>query len=136
MLAGFLRGERSSPSGAKTVDLEVPAYAEIVLEGTIEPGEPRRRGSIRRPHRLLLARWSRSQSSASPDDMRREAIYPSIVVGVPPAEDAWLGKATERIFLPLAHDRARDRGLRPARGRRLPQLRDRLDPEGIKPCGR
>ena len=32
--------------------------------------------------------------------MRRDAIYPSIVVGVPPAEDAWLGKATERIFLP------------------------------------
>ena len=32
--------------------------------------------------------------------MRREAIYPSIVVGVPPAEDAWLAKATERIFLP------------------------------------
>ena len=34
--------------------------------------------------------------------MRRDAIYPSIVVGVPPAEDAWLGKATERIFLPGA----------------------------------
>ena len=48
--------------------------------------------------------------------MRRDAIYPSIVVGKPPQEDAWLGKATERIFLPAVQDDgAGDRRLRPAR---------------------
>ena len=64
--------------------------------------------------------------------MRRDAIYPSIVVGKPPQEDAWLGKATERIFLPAVRmTRARDRRLRPAGRGRVPQLRDRLDPEGL-----
>ena len=118
---------------AKTVDLEVPANAEIVLEGYIEKGELGDRGAVRRPHRLLLAAPSRSRSSTSPRmTMRRDAIYPSIVVGKPPAEDAWLGKATERIFLPArADDRAGDRRLRPAGRGRVPQLRDRLDPQGV-----
>ena len=64
--------------------------------------------------------------------MRRDAIYPSIVVGVPPQEDAWLGKATERIFLPairMTVPEIVDYDL-PGRGR-VPQLRDRLDPQGV-----
>ena len=64
--------------------------------------------------------------------MRRDAIYPSIVVGKPPQEDAWLGKATERIFLPaIRATRARDRRLRPAGRGRVPQLLHRLDPQGV-----
>ena len=60
--------------------------------------------------------------------MRRDAIYPSIVVGKPPQEDAWLGKATERIFLPAMRTTAAgDRRLRPAGRGRLPQLLHRLD---------
>ena len=64
--------------------------------------------------------------------MRRDAIYPSIVVGKPPAEDAWLGKATERIFLPavrMSVPEIVDYDLPVARG--VPQLRDRLDPQGV-----
>ena len=54
--------------------------------------------------------------------MRRDAIYPSIVVGKPPQEDAWLGKATERIFLPaIRMTRPGDRRLRPAGRRGVPQ---------------
>jgi 4-hydroxy-3-polyprenylbenzoate decarboxylase len=100
MLAGFLRGEAVELVPAKTVDLEVPANAEIVLEGYIEKGELGTEGPF--------GDHTGYYSPAEPFPvfhltcmtMRRDAVYPSIVVGVPPAEDAWLGKATERIFLP------------------------------------
>jgi 4-hydroxy-3-polyprenylbenzoate decarboxylase len=100
MLAGFLRGEAVELVKCKTVDLEVPAEAEIVLEGYIEKGELGTEGPF--------GDHTGYYSPAEPFPvfhltcmtMRRDAIYPSIVVGVPPAEDAWLGKATERIFLP------------------------------------
>ena len=55
MLAGFLRRERVELVKCVTVDLEVPANAQIVLEGYVEPGERRREGPVRRSHRLLLA---------------------------------------------------------------------------------
>ena len=64
--------------------------------------------------------------------MRRDAIYPSIVVGKPPQEDAWLGKATERIFLPAVRmtvPEIVDYDL-PVAGA-FHNLRDRLDPEGV-----
>ena len=100
MLAGFLRGRPVDLVKGKTVDLEVPANAEIILEGYIEKGELGTEGPF--------GDHTGYYSPAEPFPifhltcmtMRRDAIYPSIVVGVPPAEDAWLGKATERIFLP------------------------------------
>ena len=55
MLAGFLRRERVELVKCVTVDLEVPANAQIILEGYVEPGERRREGPVRRSHRLLLA---------------------------------------------------------------------------------
>ena len=55
MFAGFLRGEPVELVKGVTVDLEVPAHAEIVLEGYVEQRRPRRRGPVRRPHRLLHA---------------------------------------------------------------------------------
>ena len=100
MLAGFLRGEPVELVKAKTVDLEVPANAEIVLEGYVEAGDEGIEGPVRRSHRLLLAGRAVPVFHLTAMTMRRDAIYPSIVVGKPPAEDAWLGKATERIFLP------------------------------------
>ncbi len=100
MLAGFLRGEAVELVKCKTVDLEVPANAEIVLEGLIEKDEVGTEGPFgdhtgyySPPEPFPIFRLTCMT-------MRRDAIYPSIVVGVPPAEDAWLGKATERIFLP------------------------------------
>jgi 4-hydroxy-3-polyprenylbenzoate decarboxylase len=100
MLAGFFKGSPVELVKAKTVDLEVPANAEIILEGYIEKGELGTEG--------LFGDHTGYYSPAEPFPifhltamtMRRDAIYPSIVVGVPPQEDAWLGKATERIFLP------------------------------------
>jgi 4-hydroxy-3-polyprenylbenzoate decarboxylase len=101
MLAGWLRGKGVEMVRCKTVDLEVPAHAEIVLEGYVDPAEGRTEGpfgdhtgyySLANPYPVFhLTAVTR----------RRQPIYPTIVVGRPPMEDYWLGKATERLFLPI-----------------------------------
>ena len=100
MLAGFLRGEPVELVRCKTVDLEVPANAEIVLEGHVSKDDI----GIEGPFGDHTGYYSHAEPfpifRISAMTMRRDAIYSSIVVGKPPAEDAWLGKATERIFLP------------------------------------
>lgn len=100
MLAGFLRGDPVELVKAVSVDLEVPANAEIVLEGTIECGEVGVEGPFGDHTGYYTAAEPFPVFRLSALTMRRDAIYPSIVVGRPPQEDAWLGKATERIFLP------------------------------------
>jgi 4-hydroxy-3-polyprenylbenzoate decarboxylase len=100
MLAGFLRGEAVELVQAKTVDLEVPATAEIVLEGYVETGDEGTEGPFGDHTGYYTAPEPFPVFHVTAMTMRRDAIYPSIVVGKPPAEDAWLGKATERIFLP------------------------------------
>jgi 4-hydroxy-3-polyprenylbenzoate decarboxylase len=100
MLAGFLRGEPVQLVHAKTVDLDVPANAEIVLEGYIEKDELTAEGPFGDHTGFYTAAEPFPVFHVTAMTMREGAIYPSIVVGKPPAEDAWLGKATERIFLP------------------------------------
>jgi 4-hydroxy-3-polyprenylbenzoate decarboxylase len=100
MLAGFLRGDPVEVVKCKTVDLEVPANAEIVLEGTIAKDELGLEGPFGDHTGYYTAAEPFPVFRLSAITMRRDAIYPSIVVGKPPQEDAWLGKATERIFLP------------------------------------
>jgi 4-hydroxy-3-polyprenylbenzoate decarboxylase len=100
MLAGFFRGEPVEMVKAKTVDLEVPANAEIVLEGTIEHGDMGLEGPFGDHTGYYTPQEPFPIFRLTAMTMRRGAIYPSIVVGKPPQEDAWLGKATERIFLP------------------------------------
>jgi 4-hydroxy-3-polyprenylbenzoate decarboxylase len=100
MLAGFLRGEPVELVSAKTVDLEVPNNAEIVLEGYIEKDELTAEGPFGDHTGFYTAAEPFPVFHVTAMTMREDAIYPSIVVGKPPAEDAWLGKATERIFLP------------------------------------
>ncbi|HEX6491379.1 MAG TPA: menaquinone biosynthesis decarboxylase [Gaiellaceae bacterium] len=100
MLAGFLRGSPVQLLQAKTVDLEVPANAEIVLEGYIDKDELTAEGPFGDHTGYYTAAEPFPVFHVTAVTMREHAIYPSIVVGKPPAEDAWLGKATERIFLP------------------------------------
>ncbi len=100
MLAGFLRGAPVELVQGVTVDLEVPANAEIVLEGFIEKDELGSEGPFGDHTGYYTAAEPFPVFHVTAMTMRREAIYPSIVVGKPPQEDAWLGKATERIFLP------------------------------------
>jgi 4-hydroxy-3-polyprenylbenzoate decarboxylase len=100
MLAGFLRGEPVELVQGKTVDLEVPAHAEIVLEGYVEQGDLADEGPFGDHTGYYTGIEPFPVFHVTALTMRRDAIYPSIVVGKPPQEDAWLGKATERIFLP------------------------------------
>ena len=100
MLAGFLRGEPVELVKAKTVSIAVPANAEIVLEGFVKKGEL----GVEGPFGDHTGYYSPAEPfpifHLTAMTMRENAIYPSIVVGKPPAEDAWLGKTTERLFLP------------------------------------
>src|SRR5213596_478552 len=85
---------------AKPVDIDVPANAEIVLEGYIEQDELTDEGPFGDHTGYYTPPEPFPVFHLTALTMRRDAIYPSIVVGKPPQEDAWLGKATERIFLP------------------------------------
>jgi 4-hydroxy-3-polyprenylbenzoate decarboxylase len=100
MLAGFLKGEPVELVKGKTVDVEVPASAEIVLEGYVRQGDLADEGPFGDHTGFYTAVEPFPVFHVTAMTMRRDAIYPSIVVGKPPQEDAWLGKATERIFLP------------------------------------
>ncbi len=100
MVAGFLRGEPVELVKGVTVDVQVPAHAEIVLEGYVERGEEVAEGPFGDHTGFYTPPEPFPVFHVTAMTMRRDAIYPSIVVGKPPQEDAWLGKATERIFLP------------------------------------
>jgi 4-hydroxy-3-polyprenylbenzoate decarboxylase len=100
MFAGFLRGSAIDVVRGVTVDLEVPANAEIVLEGYVEQGDLAEEGPFGDHTGYYTAAEPFPVFHLTAITMRKDAIYPSIVVGKPPQEDAWLGKATERIFLP------------------------------------
>jgi 4-hydroxy-3-polyprenylbenzoate decarboxylase len=100
MVAGFLRGEPVELVKGVTVDLEVPADAEIVLEGYVDKDELTDEGPFGDHTGFYTPVERFPVFNVTAITMRRDAIYPSIVVGKPPQEDAWLGKATERIFLP------------------------------------
>ena len=101
MLAGWLRRERVEMVKCKTIDLEVPANAEIVLEGYVDPTEQRLEGPFgdHTGYYSLADQYPVLHVTAITH--RRKAIYATTVVGYPPQEDYWLGKATERMFLPL-----------------------------------
>ena len=86
----------------KTVDLEVPACADFVLEGYVDPQRALFDEGPFGDHTGLL--HARRRLPALPRHgvtHRKDAVYPATLVGPPPMEDAWLGKATERLFLPL-----------------------------------
>ncbi len=100
MVAGFLRDAPVELVKCVSVDLEVPATAEIVLEGYVEQGDLTAEGPFGDHTGYYTPAEPFPVFHVTALTMRREAIYPSIVVGKPPQEDAWLGKATERIFLP------------------------------------
>jgi 4-hydroxy-3-polyprenylbenzoate decarboxylase len=102
MFAGFLRKRAVSTVRCKTIDLEVPAEADFVLEGYVEPREDLVEEGPFGDHTgyyTPIDRFPRFHVTAI--TRRTDAVYPATLVGPPPMEDAWLGKATERMFLPL-----------------------------------
>src|SRR5580700_3104409 len=99
--AGLLRGKPVELVRAKSVDLVVPAEAEFVLEGYVDNEDLRLEGPFG-DHTGVYSLADRYPTfHVTCLTHRRNPVYPATVVGKPPMEDAWLGKATERIFLPL-----------------------------------
>ena len=101
LFAGFLNGGAIELVKCKTIDLEVPANAEIVIEGYVDPNEKLYEGPFGDHTGFYsLADWYPA-FHVTAITTRRDPIYPTTIVGKPPMEDYFLGKATERIFLPL-----------------------------------
>jgi 4-hydroxy-3-polyprenylbenzoate decarboxylase len=100
MLAGFTRKKKVELVQCITQDMQVPSDADIVIEGYIDPNE----------EYILEGPFGDHTGYYSLADFypkfhitcithRKDAVYPATIVGIPPQEDAWIGKATERIFL-------------------------------------
>ena len=100
MIAGFLRGKSLEIVKCETVDLEVPAHAEIILEGYVELGELRTEGPFGDHTGFYTMTDQYPVFHLTCITHRRDPIYAATIVGKPPMEDAWMGKAVERIFLP------------------------------------
>lgn len=99
--AGLLRGKSVELVRAKTVDLLVPAEAEFALEGYVDNEDLRTEGPFG-DHTGVYSLADRYPTfHVTCVTHRRKPVYAATVVGKPPMEDAWLGKATERIFLPI-----------------------------------
>lgn len=101
LFAGFLRKEPVELVKCETVDLEVPANAEIILEGYIDPLEKRLEGPFGDHTGYYSLADQYPVFHLTCVTSRKNPVYPATIVGRPPMEDAFLGKATERIFLPL-----------------------------------
>ena len=101
LIAGFLRGKPVELVKAETVDLEVPAHAEYVLEGYVSLGELRTEGPFGDHTGFYTMEDEYPVFHVTCITHRKDPIYAATVVGKPPMEDAWMGKAVERIFLPL-----------------------------------
>jgi 4-hydroxy-3-polyprenylbenzoate decarboxylase len=101
IIAGFLRQQSVELVKCETVDLEVPANAEIVLEGYVELDELRTEGPFGDHTGFYSLEDEYPVFHVTCVTHRKDPIYATTVVGKPPQEDAWMGKAVERIFLPL-----------------------------------
>jgi 4-hydroxy-3-polyprenylbenzoate decarboxylase len=101
LFAGFLQRERVDLVECVSVPLQVPAAAQVVLEGWVEPGERLPEGPFGDHTGFYTPVEPFPFVRVEVMTMRSDAIYQSIIVGRPPQEDGPLGKATERIFLPL-----------------------------------
>jgi 4-hydroxy-3-polyprenylbenzoate decarboxylase len=119
MIAGFLRRESVAMVRCETCDLEVPANAEIVLEGYVVPGETRREGPFGDHTGYYSLDDDYPVFHVECITHRKDPIYAATIVGPPPMEDYFMGRAVERIFLPLMK-------------MQIPEIRDvALPPEGV-----
>jgi 4-hydroxy-3-polyprenylbenzoate decarboxylase len=101
MIAGFIRGKPVEMVQCETCDLEVPAHAEIVLEGYVEIGELRTEGPFGDHTGFYSLADDYPVFHVTCVTQRKHPIYATTIVGPPPMEDYYMGKAIERIFLPL-----------------------------------
>ncbi len=101
LFAGFLRGEAVPLTAGRTVDLLVPAEAEIVLEGWVDPAERRREGPFGDHTGFYSLDDDFPVFHVTALTRRKRPTYLATIVGRPPMEDGFMGEAVERLFLPL-----------------------------------
>ncbi len=101
LFAGFLRSSPVEMVKCETNDLEVPASAEIVLEGYVNPSDMRTEGPFGDHTGFYTPQEPYPAFHVTAITRRRDPIYSTIVVGRPPMEDCYMGEAIEHIFLPL-----------------------------------
>jgi len=101
LFAGFVRREPVEMVRGVTVDLEVPAHAELVLEGWVDHEERRREGPFGDHTGFYSLADDYPVFHVTAITRRKDAIYPTTIVGKPPMEDCYMGYAIERMFLPL-----------------------------------
>jgi 4-hydroxy-3-polyprenylbenzoate decarboxylase len=101
LFSGFLRREAIELVACKTVDLEVPANAEIILEGYVELGELRTEGPFGDHTGFYSLEGQYPVFHVQCITHRKEPLYLSTIVGPPPQEDYFIGHAIERVFLPV-----------------------------------
>ena len=101
LLAGYLRHVPVPFVNCLTQPLEVPAQAEIVIEGYVDPNQQLPEGPFGDHTGYYTPVELFPVFHVTAITHRRNPIYPATIVGIPPTEDVWMGKATERLFLPL-----------------------------------
>ena len=101
LFAGFLRRKSIEMVKCKTIDLEVPADVDLVLEGYVQPGEMRPEGPFGDHTGYYTAVEDYPVFHLTAITHRRDAVYPTTIVGIPPMEDFYIGDAVVRIFLPI-----------------------------------
>jgi 4-hydroxy-3-polyprenylbenzoate decarboxylase len=101
LFAGFLRRKSIEMVQCKTIDLEVPANVDFVLEGYVQPGEMRPEGPFGDHTGYYTAVEDYPVFHLTTITHRRDAVYPTTIVGIPPMEDFYIGDAVVRIFLPV-----------------------------------
>ncbi len=101
LLSGFLRRKPVRMVKCRTVDVEVPAESDFVLEGYVTPYERRTEGPFGDHTGFYSLADEYPVFRVTAITHRRQPIYLTTLVGRPPMEDGWLGKMTERLFLPL-----------------------------------
>ena len=101
LFAGFIRKKSVELVKCKTIDLEVPADVDFVLEGYVQPGETRPEGPFGDHTGFYTPLEDYPVFHLTAITHRRDAIYPATIVGPPPMEDFYMGDASVRIFLPV-----------------------------------
>ncbi len=101
LLAGWLRGKPVSFVKCVSQDLEVPSEAEIVIEGYVDPNDHAVEGPFGDHTGYYTPPELFPVFHVTAITRRNSPIYPTTIVGIPPVEDVYMGKATERLFLPL-----------------------------------
>ena len=101
IFAGFLNSEPVETVKARTVDLQVPAESDFIIEGYVDPAESRVEGPFGDHTGFYSPADTYPVFHVTCVTARKDAVYPATIVGKPPMEDCYMAKATERIFLPL-----------------------------------